>query len=66
MPLGSQDLGGGGNWAGQVPQQRQDQRQEQRDSLSEPSRGDNYRVGRASVLHQRRLLPRTTRRGLSR
>lgn len=66
MPLGSENMGGSGDWAGQMPQQRPDQRQEQRDSLVDPSRGDNYRIGRASVLRDRRALPRMTRRGLSR
>lgn len=65
MPLGSSDLNAQ-NFGQQVPQQRPDQRAEQRDSLAEPDRGDNYRMGRTSVLRQRRLLPRTTRRGLSR
>lgn len=65
MPLGSENPNAS-SWAQQVPQQRYDQRQEQRDSLQEPSRSDNYRVGRLSVLRQRRTLPRRSRRGLSR
>lgn len=66
MPIGSENLGGSGDWTGQIPAQRPDQRQEQRDSLQDPSRSDNYRVGRLSILRNRRELPRMTRRGLSR